>query len=189
MRMQSALTALGAALALAVTLTTAVAPAFAEAPQFEQAKPSSIVDILDTKPKFEQDKPPPIVDVIQVQPRPTHPGPGNGESGPVFKPDVRVVYLSQSSSGADVTYRFRVENIGAATVDNVGLDKNVVQHQNGGTLAKLQSSGGTIPFLGMGQSQEVTVTCNAFAGYHCHRGTVKAVVASDMDQSNNSAHS
>ena len=92
-------TALGAALALAVTVTAAAAPASAATP-----RPGvTPVDPLVTQP----------VGSIVVQPQ---------ASTFTFYPDVRVNYLGKTAgSGGKVTYRFRVQNIGAASASNVGL--------------------------------------------------------------------
>ena len=102
-------------------------------------------------------------------------------------------YIGKSSgSGGKVTYRFRVQNVGAASADNIGLDTRVyqksipapfgesvgtVQHGNGGTIASLLQDG----------SQEVTVVCTPLPGYLCDGAGLNAVVADDLDPSNNAA--
>ena len=159
--------ALGAALALAFTLSTAVGPAFAEAPKIDLPTPA--------KPIHRDLGPLP-------EPKPE-------TSTVTFYPDVRVNYLNKSAgSGGKVTYRFRVLNAGAATADNVGLDTRIYQLSNDGSVATQQSgNGGSIDWLGQDGSQEVTIVCTPLAGYHCDGARLNAVVADDLDPSNNAA--
>ena len=169
-RRLAAISTLGAALALAITLSTPAAPAFAAAPWID------IGPLPQPKPPIHRDLGP------LPQPKP--------ESSTVtFYPDVRVNYLNKSAgSGGKVTYRFRVLNIGAAGADNVGLDTRIYQLSNDGSLATQQGgSGGSIDWLGQDGSQDVTIVCTPLAGYHCDGARLNAVVADDLDPSNNAA--
>jgi hypothetical protein len=164
--------ALGAALALAITLSTAVAPAFAETPT---------IDIFPSKPTIHRDIGP-------------LPAPKPETSTVTFVPDVRVNYIGKSAgSGGKVTYRFRVENIGAASAANVGLDTRIYQLSNAtfpptDSVATMQSgNGGTIASLNQDATQEVTIVCTPLAGNHCDGARLTAVVADDLDPTNNMA--
>jgi hypothetical protein len=107
----------------------------------------------------------------------------------MFQPDVRVNYLSKTSlGGGKVAYRFRVQNIGAATASNVGLGNGISQHAIGQNLATLQQgSSGTIAFLGQDQSKEITVTCTPLPGYYCNGASLQAYITDDLNPANNKA--
>ena len=169
-RRLAASSALGAALALAITLTAVAAPAFAA------ARTVDIGPLPQPKPIIHRNIGP------LPQPKPE-------TSTVTFHPDVRVNYLNKSAgSGGKVTYRFRVQNVGAATADNVGLDTRVYQLSNDGSVATQQSgNGGSIDWLGQDGSQEVTIVCTPLAGHHCDGARLNAVVADDLDSSNNIA--
>ena len=100
-------------------------------------------------------------------------------------------YLGKSAgSGGKVTYRFRVQNIGAASADNVGLGTVVGQESYDGSVSTRQEgSAGAIAFLGQDQSQVVEVVCTPLPGYHCDGAGLRAYVTDDLDPSNNSAGS
>ena len=168
----AATTALGAALALAINLTTAAAPAFADGPIFEQITPPSGVTLLETAPRPNRPRP---------QPQPAE--------EPMFKPDVRVNYLSKTSSGGNVSYTFRVQNIGIGTAENVGLGNKIYQKSQNGSLATLQSgSSGTIASLVTDESKEITVTCTPLAGYRCDGASLEAYLQGDLNPANNKAN-
>jgi hypothetical protein len=159
--------ALGAALALAITLSAAVAPAFAETPKIDLPIPAKPIH------------------------RTLGPLPGtNPEAATVtFHPDIRVNYIGKTSGGGGkVNYRFRVMSVGAASADNIGLDTRIYQLSNDGSVATQQSgNGGTIPYLPQDGEQEVTIVCTPLPGYHCDGARLNAVVADDLDPSNNAA--
>jgi hypothetical protein len=189
-------TALGIAFALAITLTGTGGLAFAETPKYEQTKPPTIVDSNQNKPKFEQAKPESIVEGVGSKPKFEQAKPASVVDlitvipEPVFQPDVRVVFLGSNTSGGDTLYQFRVDNAGAATAENISLGSMVSLHQDGGTLGKHQEGvKAPIAWLGMGQSQEVTVACTPLPGYHCNGASLSASLASDSNPNNNSAHS
>jgi hypothetical protein len=163
----AATSALGAALALAITLTTAVGPAFAETPK---------IDVVPSNP-------------IVNRPIGPLPEPKPESSTVTFVPDVRVNYIGKSAgSGGKVTYRFRIQNIGIGTAVNVGLDTRLFQHSNVGNVASMQyGPGGSIASLDQDEAKEFTMTCTPNAGYHCDGARVDAIVADDLDPTNNSA--
>ncbi len=165
----AASSALGAALALAIALTSTVAPAFAETPEID-VTPSKPTILFDLGPL-----PPPQPEASTV----------------IFSPDVRVNYLSKSAgNGGKVTYRFRVQNIGAASADNVGLGTVVGQQSNTGSVSTRQEgSARSIASLGQDQSQLVDVVCTPLPGYHCDGASLQAYLDDDLDPSNNRAHS
>jgi hypothetical protein len=160
-------TALGAALALAFTLVGAVAPAFAAEPAASQS---------------------PVVQQRTGQPRPGVPAP-EPDDGTFFRPDVRVTYLGPAYDHGTHISRFRVENIGAASAD-VFVDEEVQQHSHDGSVGTLQHVGGKqIQNLGSDQAVEVRVRCVPQPGYVCAGASAEAIVADDLDPSNNRAHS
>src|SRR5215212_10647333 len=126
-------TAIGTALALAVTLTSTVAPALAATP-WPGVTPTS-PDSLD---------PGIVLTVDQPQ-----------SSGITFLPDVRVNYLGKTAgSGGKVTYRFRVQNIGAASASNIGLGTVIGQDANFESVSTRQEgTAGKIASLGQDESQ------------------------------------
>ena len=162
-------TAIGTALALAVTLTSTIGPALAATP-WPAVTPTS-PDGLD---------PGIVLTVDQPQ-----------SSGVTFLPDVRVNYLGKTAgSGGKVTYRFRVQNIGAASASNVGLGTVIGQDANSASISTRQEgSAGTIATLGEDQSKDIAVVCTPLPGYHCAGASLKAYVTDDLDTSNNAAHS
>jgi hypothetical protein len=162
--------ALGAALALAITLTSTVAPAFAETPK---------IDVTPSKPTIHRD---------------LGPLPAPKPSTVTFVPDVRVNYVGKSSAGGGkVDYRFRVQNVGAASASNVGLDTRTYQQSlptfpATEAYTSMQSgSGGTISSLGQDQTEEITITCTPIQGSYCDGARLSAIVADDLDESNNTA--
>jgi len=166
-RLSIAQTAFGAALALAVTLTTAVAPAFAETPK---------IDVIPSNPTIHRDLGPlPQPEATTV----------------MFYPDVRVNYLSKSAgSGGKITYRFGVQNTGAASADNVGLGTVIGQRSNDGSVSTRQEgSAGSIASLGQDESQVVEVVCTPLPGYRCDGAGLRAYVTDDLDPDNNAAGS
>jgi len=67
-----------------------------------------------------------------------------------------------------VTYRFRVQNIGAASASNVGLGTSIGQDANNASISNRQEgSAGTIATLSEDQAQNVSVVCTPLPGYHC----------------------
>lgn len=183
-------TAFGAALALALTLTSTVAPTFAATPMsssdiIPSAPLESPSNGVKTRPGISPSNP------IVVQPGTVLPQPAPETSPVTFKPDIRVNYLGQSSAGGGkVAYRFRVQNIGAASASNIGLGTTIGQDANNGWVSTRQEgNGGTIASLGQDQAQEVTVTCTPLAGYHCDGARLTAYVDDDLNESNNTAHS
>jgi hypothetical protein len=107
-----------------------------------------------------------------------------------FQPDVRVLYLGSYSSNGKRLYRFRVENIGAASADNVYIDEAVHQVTFDGSIGADQSIGGQkIAYLGADQSVEVKVSCTPKPGYRCAGASATAMLPDDLDTSNNHAHS
>ena len=165
-------TALGATLALAVALSTAVAPAFAaETPKIDLPLPAQPIH-RDIGPL--------------PQPKP--------ESSTVtFYPDVRVNYIGKEASSGKMKYRFRVMNVGAASADDIGLDTRVYQLSNPtfpptDSVSTVQNGSlGSIASLGQDGSQEVVIVCTPLPGYHCDGARLNAVVADDLDPSNNAA--
>ena len=107
----------------------------------------------------------------------------------MFQPDVRVNYLSKTSvGGGKIAYKFRVQNIGAASASNVGLGTTFSQHAIGQNLATLQyGSAGTIASLGQDQSKEITITCTSLPGYYCDGASLQAYVTDDLNPNNNKA--
>jgi hypothetical protein len=164
-------TALGTALALAITLTSAVAPAFAAT-----AKP---------RPVFTPTEP------VVIQPGSLKPEPKPESSTVTFQPDIRVNYLGQSAAGGGkVAYRFRVQNIGAASAGEIGLGTVIGQDSNDGSVSTRQEgSAGKIASLGQDESKEITVTCTPLAGSHCGGARLTAYLDDDLDESNNHAGS
>ena len=109
---------------------------------------------------------------------------------PTFQPDVRVKYLGPAYSNGHYQFRFRVENIGAASADNVFVDEEVEQHTYDGSVGASQAVGGVkIPTLASGQAIEVKVSCTPLPGYVCTGASATANVPDDLDPSNNHAHS
>jgi hypothetical protein len=156
--------ALGAAFALVLTLSAAVTPAAADTPFIDIGPLPTPKPVIHTN-----------LDLIPDPQMPT------------FKPDIRVKYLDKASVGGKMRYRFRVQNIGAASAENIGLSTVVGQDANVGSVSTRQEgNGGTIAYLGQDQSQEVTVVCTPLAGYHCSGARLDAHVADDLDTSNNS---
>src|SRR4051794_5009729 len=155
--------ALGTILALAVTLTGAVAPALA-------ATPAAIDHAVSLN--------------AGGRPRPNVP------PAPMFRPDLRVHYLGQFSDDRNTFFRFRVENIGAASADNIYVDQEVDQRTWDGSIGTLQSIGShKIETLGTDESVEVRVPCTPLPGYVCVGASANASVAYELDPSNNKAHS
>ena len=107
----------------------------------------------------------------------------------MFQPDVRVNYLSKTSlGGGKVAYKFRVQNIGAASASNVGLGTTFAQHAIGQNVATLQyGSAGSIPSLLQDQSKEITITCKSLPGYYCDGASLQAYVTDDLNPANNKA--
>ena len=159
-------TAFGAALALAVTLTGVTSPAFA-------AVPTAADESLEVR---ETGRPRP--------PRPV------GDVGPLIRPDLRVKYLGPDYDDGKYLFRFRVDNLGAASADDIFVDEEVEQRSYDGSLGVNQSVGGQkIATLAADQSIEVKVTCIPLPGYVCMGASAKANVDYDLDPSNNKAHS
>ena len=179
MRIRSTVTALGTTLALALLLIATSAPVFAELLQVEKVDPP--ISILEAGPQQVQPKSPPR------KPR----GEGNGEgTGIVFKPDVRVIYQGDTWNGANIEYRFRVENIAVETAYNVVLANKISHHHINSTLGTLQSgSSGTIASLATDQFQDVTITCAPLPNYYCDGASLSAIVPNDLNQANNRAGS
>lgn len=168
---KTAAPALGAALALAITLGSTITPAFAETPRIDLPIPA--------KPIHRDLGPLP-------QPKP--------ESSTVtFSPDVRVNYIGKDSVGGKMHYRFRVQNVGAASAENVGLDTRIYQRSiptfppTESVLTVQNGSNGSIDFLGQDDVKEITVVCTPLPGYLCDGARLNAVVADDLDPSNNAA--
>lgn len=178
MRIRSTVSALGTTLALALMLVATSAPAFAELPRVEKVDPP--ISILEAGPRTQPQSPP-------RKPR----GEGNGEgTGIVFKPDVRVIYQGETWNGANIEYRFRVENIAVETAYNVVLANKISHHHISSTLSTLQSgSSGTIASLATDQFQDVTITCAPLPNYYCDGASLSAIVPNDLNQANNSASS
>jgi hypothetical protein len=110
--------------------------------------------------------------------------------GEVFHPDVRVKYLGPAYDNGKYQYRFRVENLGAASADNVFVDQEVRQLTYDGSIGKIQYLGGkNIPTLASGQSVEVKVSCIPLPGYVCTGASATANVPDDLDPTNNDAQS
>ena len=170
--LKTASPALSAALALAIALSTAVAPAFAaETPKIDLPLPAQPIH-RDIGPL--------------PQPKP--------ESSTVtFYPDVRANYIGKEASGGKMRYRFRVMNVGAASADNVGLDTRIYQlsiptFPPTDSVSTVQNGNlGSIASLGQDGSQEVVIVCTPLPGYHCDGARLNAVVADDLDPSNNAA--
>ena len=103
-------TAFGAALVLAVTLTGVTSPAFAATPT---ASDESLVVHEASRPR---------------PPRPV------GDVGPLIRPDLRIKYLGPGYGNGKYLFRFRVENLGAASAKaNVDDDldpSNNTAHSN-----------------------------------------------------------
>jgi hypothetical protein len=164
--------ALGAALALAITLGAAVGPAFAETPKIDVPLPGQPIH-RDLGPL---------------------PEPKPETSAVTFYPDVRVNYIDKAAAGGGkVNYRFRVLNVGAASADTIGLDTRIYQRSiptfpSTESVSTVQNgNGGTIPYLLQDGSKDVTVVCTPLPGYLCDGARLNAVVADDLDPSNNAA--
>ena len=169
--LKSASLAFGAALALAISLGSTIAPAFAETPRIDLPIPA--------KPIHRDLGPLP-------QPKP--------ESSTVtFSPDIRVIYVGKDSIGGKMHYRFRVQNVGATSADNIGLDTRIYQRSiptfpPTDAVSTIQSgNGGSIDSLGQDGVKEITVVCTPLPGYLCDGARLNAVVADDLDPSNNAA--
>jgi hypothetical protein len=164
-------TALGAALALAISLGSSITPAFAETPRIDLPIPA--------KPIHRDLGPLP-------QPQPE-------SSTVMFSPDIRVNYIGKDSVGGKMHYHFRVQNVGAASADNIGLDTRIYQRSiptfpPTDSVSTVQNgSGGSIDFLGQDGVKEITVVCAPLPGYLCDGARLNAVVADDPDPSNNAA--
>jgi hypothetical protein len=159
-------TAFGAALALALTLSGVGSPAFAAAPT--TADESLVVRETGRR-------------------RPPRPA---ADFGPMFRPDLRVKYLGPDYDNGKYYSRFLVENVGAASADDVFVDQEVEQRSYDGSIGVNQSVGGhKIATLASDQSVEVKVTCIPLPGYVCTGASIKANVEYDLDPSNNKAHS
>ena len=117
---------------------------------------------------------------------------GGPEHAAVF-----VEYVQASAAGVHETLRvadrFRVQNVGAASADNIGLDTRIYQRSiptfpPTDAVSTIQSGdGGSIAFLGQDGGKEITVVCTPLAGYLCDGARLNAVVADDLDPSNNAA--
>jgi hypothetical protein len=164
-------TALGVALALAMTVAGAVAPAFASTPHPD-------IDLFPANPTI-------------TRPLGPLPQPAPEAATVTFQPDVRVNYLSKTSlGGGKIAYKFRVQNIGAASASNVGLGTAVYQLDAMHNVATRQSgSAGSIASLGQDQSQEITITCTPLPGYVCDGASLEAYVTDDLNPANNKAGS
>jgi hypothetical protein len=170
MSIRSSISALGSGLALALMLS---AQAFADPPQFEQAgSPISIVEVSQ-----------------QIQPK-TPPKPQGQNTGPEFKPDVRIISQGQTQVGTMTKYRFRVENIGIGTASSITLANHVRQQHNTSAAIVVQDlPDQVIGSLATGQFANVSVNCTPLANHHCNGASINAVVAHDLNLSNNHADS
>jgi hypothetical protein len=111
-------------------------------------------------------------------------------SEPLIKPDVRVRYIGPAYNNGKYLYRFRVENIGAASADNIFIDEAVHQQTYNGSIGVDQAVGGQkIASLAADGSVEIKVTCIPLPGYVCTGASATAHVDYDLDTSNNHAHS
>jgi hypothetical protein len=109
---------------------------------------------------------------------------------PMFQPDLRVKYVGRAYNNGKYQYRFRVENIGAASADNIYVDETVHQLTYNGAIGADQSIGGQrITTLASDASTMVTVTCVPLPGYICAGASATAQIADDLDTTNNHAHS
>ena len=90
-------------------------------------------------------------------------------SDPLFKPDVRVTYIGPGYKSGKYLYRFKVENIGAASSDDIFVDETVRQTTYDGSTGALLQIGGPKLSLGSGESTVVTVSCTPKPRRRLHR--------------------
>jgi hypothetical protein len=102
-----------------------------------------------------------------------------------FLPDVRVRYIGRTNSGLTVNYRYRIENIGAATAEHVALNERVFQAyydwEGDITIEKDE----VIASLAPGQSVIVSVPCTPLPLRICEGSYLEATLANDLDTNNN----
>lgn len=108
----------------------------------------------------------------------------------LFKPDLRVNFLSATSLGtvpASYNVKFRITNIGIGGAYN-GTLHTVVSSRNG-NLGRSESYHQVLPSLETDQYTDVTYRCPTLnstqQGYACTGVTVTANVADELDPSNN----
>ncbi len=160
--------ALGALFALTAALTSLLAPAYA-------ATPAAAGQSLDLAP---------AATTIQTRDR------MESLASPMFQPDIRVKYIGPAYNNGKYLYRFRVENIGAASADNIFVDEEVHQLSYDGSVGVNQAVGGqNIASLAADGSVEIKVTCIPLPGYVCAGASATAMLDGDLDASNNHAHS
>src|SRR4051794_26564018 len=161
---------LGAALALALTLAGTVAPAFAAEPATAQRSMES-GDVREAGHH-----------------RPPRPAP-KPDDGLHFQPDLRVKYVGPDYDNGTYFFRFRVENIGAASAEGVFVDQEIQQQTYDGSIGTTESIGGKqIASIGADEAVEVRVACVPKPGYVCTGASANARVDDELDPSNNKAH-